>query len=181
MENSNSIENTNKMKSSAFPIGGVILVLLGVIFLVSEFIDLPGSIVLPVLGLIFAVSGAISKKSGLMVPAGILLGLGAGVVLTESGLTQNFAIYNDAIILGGIAFGFLLVAGLSSLFTDNSHWWSLIVASVIGLLAFVVAVIESPGDSALKTAVMGLLNWAPYIWPAVLIILGLGILLRRKS
>lgn len=116
-----------------------------------------------------------------MVPGGILLGLGAGIVLTETGLTDGFGIFNDAIILAGIAAGFLMVTGLSLLFTDYPHWWGLVVGSLVGLLAFVVAVVESPGDSALKQFVSQLLDWVPYIWPVVLIALGLSILLRRKS
>ena len=180
MENSNQIDNNREIKHNAFPIGGVILILLGVMFLIDELVNLPGSIVLPAIGLVFAVAGAVSKKSGLMVPAGILLGLGTGIVLTESGLTNGFGQYNDAIILAGIASGFFLVTVLSVVFTRCKNWWALIVGSLIGLLAGIVAILESPVDSAWKTLVMNLLSWSPYIWPVVLIVLGLGILLRRK-
>lgn len=181
MENSKNIEDNNTVKGKSLPIGGIILILLGVMFLINELINLPGSIVIPSIGLIFAVAGVVRKKSGLMVPAGILIGLGAGIVFTESGLTQNFANYNDAIILAGIASGFFLVTILSIVFTGCKNWWGLIVGSFVGLLASIVAIMESPIDSIWKELATNLLSWSPYIWPVVLIILGLGILLRRKS
>jgi hypothetical protein len=68
-------------------VGGLILIVIGVLFLIAQFVDLgetAGVLVLPLLSAIFIIAGIITRESGFFIPGGILAGLGLGTYLIVS-------------------------------------------------------------------------------------------------
>lgn len=152
-------------------IGGVALVLFGLIALVAQFIDLEwvGLLILPALSLIFLAWGIITRQSGLFIPAGILGGIGAGTLLITSGFDWT----DDAeggVFLLAFALGWVAIPILSTIFTDENHWWALIPAAILGLVGAALLF----GGVAFSA-----LELAGRFWPVILIIIGFVILLRR--
>ena len=174
---SNVNQSTIQRKRRGGLVGGLILILIGVYALISQYIRADiGTLVLPGLGIIFIIMAFVSHNRGLLIPGGILSGIGVGAILTA----QNRFPEQQAggVLLMAFSAGWILIAVLNllmNLMEGGSHrmmWWPLIPAVVMALVAAPLLL----GGEALK-----LLSLYGLAWPIILIIVGLFILLRRRE
>jgi hypothetical protein len=155
-------------------VGGLILIVVGVLALLAQFVDIGemmGWIVLGGLSLVFIVAGIATRQSGFFIPGGILAGLALGVLLTIERVEIPFVEDGGGNFLLAFAAGWVLIPVLSIIFTrDDRHLWALIVAAIMAL----VGAAASFGGAA-----MDALELLGRIWPIFLIAGGLLILLKR--
>jgi hypothetical protein len=155
-------------------VGGLILIVVGVLALLAQFVDIGemmGWIVLGGLSLVFIVAGIATRQSGFFIPGGILAGLALGVLLTIERVEIPFVEDGGGMFLLAFAAGWVLIPVLSIIFTrDDRHLWALIVAAIMAL----VGAAASFGGAA-----MDALELLGRIWPIFLIAGGLLILLKR--
>lgn len=157
-------------------IGGVLLIVIGLFFLLNQFVDLPvmenlATFFMLGLGIFFLVWGVLTRNDGLMIPGGILSGIGLGIVLVTSGRWEDSGDTSGAVFMGAFALGWVLITVFSALFTDETHWWPLIPAAVMALISAALFV-EGPFQVAL--------DWLGKLWPLALIIGGIAILLGAR-
>lgn len=155
-------------------VGGLILIVVGVLALLAQFVDIGemmGWIVLGGLSLVFIVAGIATRQSGFFIPGGILTGLALGVLLTIERVEIPFVEDEGGLFLLAFAAGWVLIPVLSIIFTRGErHLWALIVAAIMALVGAAV----SFGGAA-----MDALELLGRIWPIFLIAGGLLILLKR--
>ena len=158
-------------------VAGMILILIGLLALVQQFVKLEwtGMAFLPALGLIFITAGLLKKKVGFLIPGGILAGIGVGAILVETLPLSETA--TGAIFLLTFAGGWVLISLLSLIVhrmdvREEIAWWPFIPAGIMGLIGAAILI----GGQALK--VLELLGQG---WPVILIVVGLYIILRRKQ
>lgn len=155
-------------------VGGLILIVVGVLALLAQFVDIGemmGWIVLGGLSLVFIVAGIATRQSGFFIPGGILAGLALGVLLTIERVEIPFVEDGGGMFLLAFAAGWVLIPVLSIIFTHGErHLWALIVAAIMALVGAAV----SFGGAA-----MDALELLGRIWPIFLIAGGLLILLKR--
>lgn len=156
------------MKSRLF--FGIVLILAGVLWLVKPHIELSGGTFLAGLGLLFLLVWILFSKYGFLVPAGILLGLGTGL------WSSRMAGEGTGRVLFFLCFGsgFLLIFLLDRLKRSKSPLWPLIPGGVLGGIGGYMAA-EQQGWIP-----PGLAAYLKYLWPVLLIVLGLTLLIRRK-
>jgi hypothetical protein len=154
-------------------LGGVILIALGILFLFGDFIgnffqflDGPLFLLVPAVGLIGW--GILVRHAGPIIPGGILSGIAFGATLTE----QGWATDEGGLFMFGFAAGWVLITLLTAVFTDETHWWALIPAAIMGLIGFAV----SFGGVALLV-----LEWVGRLWPLALIAVGVYIILKERQ
>ncbi|MCZ7574143.1 MAG: hypothetical protein M5U01_36805 [Ardenticatenaceae bacterium] len=148
-------------------VGGGVLILLGLLFLLARFVPTLTPYVVLLIGLGLFGLFLITQAYGALIPAGIVTGIGVGIVLaSRSG--------GDA---GGAAFmlslgaGFLAIWVLGLLFrVPENHWWPLIPGSILILVG-----VAALGSRTAQTLLESLSNW----WPLILIILGGWLILRQ--
>lgn len=160
----------NNEKRNGF-VGGVVLIALGILFFLGNWgvsFDLfEGPLFLLLPAVIFLSWGIVVRNPGPMIPGGILTGIGLGAYLTELNGTMD----EGGLFMFGFAAGWVLITLLSAVFTDETHWWPLIPASIMGLIGFAVLF----GGIALQ-----LLTWLGQLWPLALIGLGVYIILKER-
>ena len=155
-------------------IWGIILISVGIALLLMQFY--PGLFdgfewpwVLLVLGGIFTVSSLVGRIGGLMVPGVILLGLG-GIFLyqTRTGNWDSWA-YVWALMPALVGLGLLL----GSLYDDEMRPARPVGAIMLvgGLVVFAILGGASGGLFGLSADILR-------FWPVLLILLGLGVLVR---
>jgi len=146
-----------KSKHNKNFIVGAALVVIGVLFLLLQLANqYQESFVLLIIGVVFLVIYFIQRKYGWLIPACLLLGLGLGNVVEES---LTWLGDTDAV---GLGLGFIAIYILGHFLEEKSHWWPL-VPGIILLFAGL-----SEGSKAVT-----------YIWPVILIIIGVLILVRH--
>ena len=156
------------MKSRIF--FGIVLILAGVLWLVKPHIELSGGTFLAGLGLLFLCLWMFFSKYGFLVPGGILLGLGVGL------WTGRTAGEGAGRILFFLCFGagFILIVLLDRVKRSKSPLWPLIPGGVLtGIGAYMAA--ERQGWIP-----PGMVIYLKYLWPVLLILLGLYLLFKRK-
>ena len=153
-------------------ISGLVLILLGGLFLVNQIVEIPavGKLFLPGLGLIFLIWGMITRTGGLLIPGGILTGIGAGVYLMETLSLEGEQ--EPGVFLMTFGGGFALITLLSLVFSDEKHWWALIPG---GILAAIGAALYMGG------AAMDVLEMIGKFWPVALILVGVWVIFRRRE
>jgi hypothetical protein len=155
-------------------VGGLILIAVGVLALIGQFVDIGemmGWLVLGGLSLIFIVAGIATRQSGFFIPGGILAGLALGVMLMVSPLRLAGIQDEGGVFLLAFAAGWVLIPVLSIIFSRGErHLWALIVAVILALVGAGVTF----GGAALAT-----LELLGKIWPIFLIAGGILILLKR--
>ncbi len=149
-------------------ISGSILILMGILFLVTQVVQMPtlSMWLIPALGIIFIGWALLVRNFGLLIPGGILLGVGAGIVLVEAEVP---GFHEGAAFMIPFGLGWLLITLLSPLTARQVQWWPLIPGGIIlgiGLL------IQFPWGHPVLVALS-------YTWPLALI--GLGIYLISKN
>jgi hypothetical protein len=174
---SNVNQNGNRRKGRGL-VGGLILILIGVYALISQYVPLDFSnLTLPSLGVIFIVLAFATRSRGLLIPGGILSGIGAGTVVASY---YHFPEQQSGgVLLLFFAAGWVLIVVLSLLMnlvegTPNrrSLWWPLIPAVPMVFIAVPLLM----GGDALKV-----LNLYGLAWPILLIGLGIFILFVRRN
>jgi uncharacterized membrane protein HdeD (DUF308 family) len=177
------MQTNNENQKRVFPFGGILLILAGLFLLVQQFVEinLSGGAFLATLGLFFILWGATQRKAGLLIPGGILSGLSLGVFLTEetNGLIASHL--EGGVVVLCLAAGFALITLLTQLFTEEKGWWGLIVSGILALVGAGIIIVESPDTGALKDIVENAFRWLNYLWPLVLIGLGIKIIIDKRD
>ena len=142
-------------------IGGVVLVLAGIFFLLDNlYPGVVGQGFLLLVGVAFLLAYFLGGRNvGFLIPGGIISGLGLGTLLARwlSGAES-----------GGITVLCMGLGFITIRLFERSHQWSLIVGGILAAIgAFILA-----GEVA---ELRDLGRW----WPALLILLGLWVLMRR--
>lgn len=142
---------------------GLILIVLGVIFLAGQQLDVGGEGAVAAVGLACLVAYVLTRHYGLLVPGGIMTGLGLGIIY-ETRIGGE-----GAPVLLGLGLGFLTIYVID---TEGRRaawgWWPLIPGGVLTLIGLLQA-----GGQTGWLGVVG--RW----WPVVLIVAGAYLLLRR--
>lgn len=148
-------------------IGGAVLILLGLFFLVARFVPtiVPYIVLLVGLGLLGLF--AVTRAYGVLIPAGIVTGVGTGIVLAARTSGQA----SGAVFMLSLGAGFLAVWVLGVLFrVRENHWWPLIPGGILTLIGVALA------GSGTAQALLELLgNW----WPLILIVVGGWLVIRQ--
>jgi hypothetical protein len=155
--------------------GGLILVGVGLVALLSQFINLGdwGVFLVAGLGLVFLLVGVAQREVGYLIPGGILSGIGTGIVLIAGPWQTQFRnIDEGAVFMFAFAGGWVVITLLSALFARETAWWALIPGAIMALVGFTVLY-----GGAFATA----LTWVGRGWPVLLIIAGLYALLRPEK
>jgi hypothetical protein len=152
-------------------IGGIFLILLGGLFLATQFLtfDIEGWFFLPLLATIFIIWGVLTRNGGLLIPGGILSGISLGIFLMDMPFVAQMGMEEGGVFLLGFAFGWVLIALLSALFTSEIYWWALIPAGIMGIIGLGIVT-----DGIL----LDLIAFIGRAWPLALIAVGLYIILR---
>ncbi len=155
-------------------VGGLVLIIVGALALLAQFVDvgdMMGWLVLGGLSLIFIVAGIATRQSSFFIPGGILGGLAFGVFLLTNTNLDWWSADDGGLFLLAFAAGWLLIPVLSIIFSRGErHLWALIVAAILGLVG---AAVSFGGAAMDALALLG------KIWPVFLIAGGLLILLKR--
>jgi hypothetical protein len=114
--------------------GGVILILAGVAFLLTLWLDISMYIVL-MIGVGMLALGVISRSNGWLIPGGVLSGIGLGILVSEGPWKLPLAdLPRSGIFLLCFALGWFLITLLSSLVGCRTMWWPLIPGGIMALL-----------------------------------------------
>lgn len=136
---------------------GLILIVLGVMFLAAQYFEFGPALFLVLLSLVFLVPYALTRIYGLLIPGCILAGIGIGLVFDRPPLGTTIAVPI------GLGLGFIAIFVIQLIVARTSHWWPLIPGGALVL----VGIAESFPQMQL------LLERG---WPLILIIIGLAIL-----
>lgn len=144
---------------------GGILIIVGVMSLLgtvwpSESI---GLLVLPVLGGIFLAWAYVQHRWPLLIPGCILMGLGLGTFVQETWLKSLTGEARGAIVVLGLALGFLAIIPLVQLMDQRLQWWAAIPGGI--LLAVALGMLAGPNG-------LPFLQMLNTLWPFALIIVG---------
>lgn len=155
-------------------VGGLILVLIGLIALAGQFIELDafpnlGLLIVPGIGVLFLLWGVLTREDGLIIPGGIMSGIGLGIVLIAGPFNITNGENEGGIFMLSFALGWVLITVLTAVFTDETHWWALIPAAIMGLIGGTVLV-----GGVFETALRLLGDF----WPLALIAVGGWILIQ---
>jgi hypothetical protein len=152
---------------------GVILVFIGGMALLSQVFDVDGALwgmfIVLGLGLAFMLAGIVTREFGFFVPGGILTGIGAGIVLTAGPWQSTFSGDEGGLFMLAFAGGWFLIPIMGLIFTRQFHWWPFIPGGIIGLVGLAIIY-----GGALWTV----LQWMGYLWPVVLIVVGVWVLFK---
>lgn len=174
MTTETNIQSNETPRAKRGWVGGVILILIGGLALLSQFVDFDGRLVLPLLSTLFLAWGVLARKTGLIIPGGLLAGVALGAYLVEGRYASVAEPAQGALFLLSFAAGWGLIT-LISFYTNADHrpsLWPLIPGGIIA----VVGGLMLAGGQALK--VLELLGQG---WPVILIAVGLYMIFRRKE
>lgn len=157
-------------------VGGIVLILVGVLALLSRFIPNVfgldfGILLLGGMALAFFIAGVLTQQAGWFFPAGIIGGVAVGVWATNSALMARLGLDSGAAFMLSFAAGWALIPFAVLLFSKERHWWPFILAAIFAIIGLRV---QFGGVFADMT---NLLN---YLWPLALIIGGALLILRRN-
>jgi len=157
-------------------VGGLLLIGLGLLFLLNQFMDLPRLENVAIyfvlfLGIIFLAWGIFSREAGLMVPGGILTGIGLGVALVAGPFAVASGDRSGGIFMAAFALGWVLITVFTAIFTEKTMWWPLIPAAIMALVSGALLV-QGPFWVALE--------WLGKLWPLALILGGIAILFGAR-
>ena len=157
-------------------VGGLVLIMLGVVFLMNELFPgvLGGWTFLAGLGIVFLVAYILGKQYGFLIPGCILTGLSVALALVENGIVSVDV--EDGVIVGLLGLSFLAIWLIDLLVSRGRPlgWWPIIPGAI---LTVVGAALFTDNEAWLES--IG--QW----WPVIFIIVGVWILLegiiRRPS
>lgn len=137
---------------------GVVLLMIGVVALISQFMPDLGQYFPLALGLVLLAIFAATRSYVALVFAGIFTGLGGGLLVAQL-LTASGEIEGGLVVLG-LGLGFFGIAVTSTLLNlQDSHWWPLIPGSILSLvgLGLLVSLFEQPLVGPIVLVGVGLL------------------------
>ncbi|MEM9773416.1 MAG: hypothetical protein AAF902_02465 [Chloroflexota bacterium] len=150
---------------------GLGLIGLGVIFLVSQYVEFDGRFFLSLLGLGFIGWALLTRKQGLLIPGGILSGIGLGIVLSESAFAVRFeGDMEGSLFFLGFAAGWASIIVLTKLFFNEFQWWPLIPGGIMALIGIGIMT-----DGVLLDIIGSVGQW----WPVILIVIGLSAIWKQ--
>ncbi|MCA9939412.1 MAG: hypothetical protein KC418_12255 [Anaerolineales bacterium] len=154
-------------------VGGIVLIVIGLVALVMQFVDMEsvGVYVLPALAIIFLVWGLVARQIGPIIPGGILAGLGIGTLLIAGPWQLPADVDEGGVFLLAFALGWVLITILSVFVSEKVHWWPLIPGVILGIVGFAILYGGIFDDVLASLA---------YVGPAILILIGLYLLLRPR-
>ncbi len=167
-------ETTNNIvtRRNGALVGGAILISIGLFSLLENIFHLQwGLYFLPLLAVIFLASGLYMRRPGLLIPGGILAGIGGGALVIDQFMPYLTEQARGGTFLLAFAAGWVLIT-LASLVINRLMLWPLYPAAFLGATGTALLA----GQTGLQ--VLTLLG---YFWPAVLIIIGLSLIFRRRS
>jgi hypothetical protein len=140
-------------------VGGLVLIAIGVIIVISRLIPGTGDYVLLAVGLTCLVAFLYTREYGYAVAAGIVTGFGAGVILSSYATDPN----DGMVFMLSVAGGFLAV-WILGFFADppERNPWPLIPAVILAALGISIA-----------TDTPGLIDWLIVAFAIVLVLAGL--------
>jgi hypothetical protein len=148
---------------------GVVLIVVGALLFVGQFVQDAGWLVLGGLALVFLAVYAWTRKPGWVIPGLILAGLAVGVAFESYGYDMN-----GSVVVLGLAAGFLGIAAFnysSGTFRGTAgQWWPLIPGGILAL----VGISQAIGGSVAGDIV-------EQYWPLVLIAVGVLVLLGGRQ
>ena len=149
-------------------LGGVILVVIGLIALANQFVDFDsfpdlGLLIVPGIGALLLLWGIVNREAGPIIPGGIMSGLGLGIFLTASPYELVSSANEGGVFMLSFALGWVLITVLTAVFTNETHWWPLIPAAIMGLIGGTVLV-----GGVFESA----LSFLGTFWPVILIVIG---------
>jgi hypothetical protein len=174
--------NNHNLQKKTFPFGGILLVIAGLFLLLNQLVafDLNGGVFFGTLGLFFILWGATNRNAGLLIPGGIVTGLSIGIFLVED--TQLIPEqYQGGVFVIALAAGFGLITLLTRIFVEKAHWWALIVAGLLALVGSGIIIVEMPDAGMLQQVVEAAFTASQYLWPLVLVGLGLWIIFKKRD
>jgi hypothetical protein len=143
---------------------GIILIVLGVIFIAGQRLGIGGEGVTAAIGLAFVAAFAFTRNYGFLVPGGIMTGLGLGIVY------QTRTDGNGTPVMLGLGLGFASIYALDAVNRRTAWgWWPLIPGGVLTLVGLVKA-----------SSSQGWLSVVGQWWPVALIVVGGYLLLRPR-
>lgn len=157
--------------------GGLILIAIGLLFLIGQFVNLEnlGLLFLPGLGGLFLLWGILTRQAGLMIPGGIISGIGWGAYAISGPISLPQGMDEGGLFMIIFGLGFASITLFSALFAKETHWWALIPASIIAVIGAAILF------GGVFTEILALIG---QFWPVVLILVGLYIIFqsnRQKS
>jgi len=155
---------------------GIILILIGILFLLANLNIIPGLNFLLLIGIVFLLIYFFkSKHLGFLIPGCIFLSIGLFALFKATGLISEDA---DSSFLLFLAGAFWAVFFIHTIRIDTTEWgarfWPVFPAgalSVIGLLQFGVTYWNLS---------ISYLKYTNYVWPVALIIAGIIVLLKSR-
>ncbi len=141
-------------------IPGSILIVLGVAFLLAQYLDIGPGVFLTLLAFVFLIPYAFTRSYGLLIPGCILAGIGLGLAF-EGALGRP-----DVTVSVGMGLSFIAIFVVQLVVTGTSHWWPLIPGGI-----FVLVGLAETMPEAQQVLERG--------WPVILIVIGLGIFLGQ--
>ena len=136
---------------------GLILIVLGIVFLLTQYFEFGPGLFLILLGLIFLIPYALTRAYGLLIPGCILAGIGVGLTF-ERTLSRP-----DVTVSLGLGLAFLAIYVVQLIVAGSSHWWPLVPGGILLLVGFAELVPQA----------QALLDNG---WPLLLIAIGLAVL-----
>jgi hypothetical protein len=169
--NSNNTSNpTPATRPSGGIVAGGILIFIGLLSLTQY---IPGfnldNFFLPALAAVFLAAGLLSRKVGLLIPGGIIMGVGVGAWL-QDGVPLATEMAHGGVFFLAMAGGFALIS-LAAALIGRRMVWPLFPAAGTGLFGALLMF----GEPGLR-----FLELSGYVWPLVLIALGVYLVVRRK-
>ncbi len=153
-----------KQPQRAGVVVGALLILLGILFFLAQFVRFEGWVFLLGLGVIFLAVGWLLRTYGFLIPGGILTGLGAGIAATN--VLPEDGGQGGAVLLG-LGLGFVLVWVLGWAVLREKHPWPLIPGGILGVMGALLLA------GAWGLQVLELLG---KFWPAILVVIGIVVL-----
>lgn len=152
-------------------IAGAILLMIGFVTLAANLShsDIIGLLVLPVVGILFLVAAFMGRLPGLLIPGSIITGLGLGTLVQQTVFASANGEARGAVIVIGLALGFLAIMPLTQILHGRSQWWPAIPGGI--LLIVGIALWAGPAGATFLQ-VLGTL------WPLALIAVGIYLLWR---
>lgn len=117
--------NTKQIRNA--PVGGVILIIIGLGLFLAQFVDWPDNfgIYIPlVIGLVLGTWGVLNREAGLIIPGGIMSGIGTGILAIEGPLASTITrmeVDDGGVFMLFFAVGWVSITVLTALFTDKIH------------------------------------------------------------
>jgi hypothetical protein len=138
-------------------IPGLILIILGIVFLLMQYFEFGPGLFLALLGLVFLILYVLTRSYGLLIPGCILAGIGIGLMFDRPPLNTAVAVPI------GLGLAFIAIFVVQLVVARASHWWPLIPGGILVLTGIADGVPQA--QTLIEKG-----------WPLILVLIGLLIL-----